>query len=277
MLAMNSSLDAGLIASLSNAAAYGLTVDVVAATGSTNADLRARLGDLSQPFLLAAEQQSAGRGRAGRSWQVAPGESLCFSLAWRFNGSLANLSGLPLAVGVVLAEVLNARGWPVTLKWPNDLLMKGLKLGGILIETVPVRDIGMNKDAVWAVIGVGINVHQSQQLSDAVGHGIAALDTSPVDRNGLLAACADALASAMLEFDRTGLGSFTARWESLHAHAGEQVWLMEAGQVLHQGIARGIDASGRLLLDTGAGDVAIAAGDVSLRANLPEGPHAAAH
>ena len=243
MLAMNSSLDAGLIASLSNAAAYGLTVDVVAATGSTNADLRARLGDLSQPFLLAAEQQSAGRGRAGRSWQVAPGESLCFSLAWRFNGSLANLSGLPLAVGVVLAEVLNARGWPVTLKWPNDLLMKGLKLGGILIETVPVRDVGMNKDADWAVIGVGINVHQSQQLSDAVGHGIAALDTSPVDRNGLLAA----------------------------------VWLMEAGQVLHQGIARGIDASGRLLLDTGAGDVAIAAGDVSLRANLPEGPHAAAH
>jgi BirA family biotin operon repressor/biotin-[acetyl-CoA-carboxylase] ligase len=274
---MDSPLHAPRIASLCQAAAQGLAIEVVATTGSTNADLRARLDGLTQPLLLAAEQQQAGRGRAGRSWLSAPGESLCFSLAWRFAGPMQSLAGLPLAVGVVLAETLTAMGWPVRLKWPNDLLKQEAKLGGILIETAHSRSDNPAEAPVWAVIGIGINIHHSAQLAHAVGNRIAALDDKPVDRNSLLAALADALAAALPQFDQQGLAPFAARWERLHAHAGLAVRIMEGDRVLQEGIACGIDASGRLLLETTAGLVAVAAGDVSLRtqSNQNEANHAA--
>ena len=272
-------LDAAIIASLSAAARDSLLIEVVATTGSTNADLRARLDSLSQPVLLAAEQQTAGRGRAGRSWQSAAEQSLCFSLAWCFKLPLTKLTGLPLVVGVVLAETLAGRGWPVQLKWPNDLLKDGAKLGGILIETATVRNEDDKKDKVWAVIGVGLNIHNNAKLSAAVGNEIAALDVEAVDRNVLLAALADALAVALPEFEREALKPFAERWQRLHAHADLPVMILEAGQLLHQGIARGIDESGRLLLETAdskPGCIAISAGDVSLRTQSSKEKHAAA-
>ena len=277
MLTMDSPLNASRLASLCQAAAQGLAIEVVASTGSTNADLRARLQGLTQPLLLAAEQQNAGRGRAGRSWLSAPGESLCFSLAWRFAGPMSKLAGLPLAVGVMLAETLAVLGWPVSLKWPNDLLKQEAKLGGILIETANSRSDNPAQAPVWAVIGIGINIHQSAQLAAAVGNRIAALDDKPVDRNSLLAALADALATALPQFDQHGLAPFMARWEKLHAYAGLTVRIMEAERILPEGIARGIDGSGRLLLETAAGLVAVTAGDVSLRPRVShnEASHAA--
>ena len=271
-------LDAALIASLSAAASLGLVIEVVDATGSTNADLRARLERLSQPVLLAAEQQTAGRGRAGRSWQSAGADSLCFSMAWCFKLPLTKLAGLPLAVGVVLAETLARCGWPVKLKWPNDLLKDGAKLGGILIETATVRNNHNEDYRVWAVVGIGINIHKNTQLSAAVGNDIAALDSATVDRNFLLAALADALVAALPEFEREALAPFAARWQSLHAHTDLPVVILEGKRLLHQGIARGIDESGHLLLETTdsyPGCIAIAAGDVSLRTQFCEENHAA--
>lgn len=262
---MNPPLHADSIANLFSAPASGLDIEVVASTGSTNADLRARLADLPRPLLLAAEAQSAGRGRAGRSWLAAPGDSLCFSLGWRFAGPVTKLAGLPLAVGVVLAETLAVAGWPVRLKWPNDLLKDGVKLGGILIETALVRSESASIAQLWAVIGVGINVHRNSEVAAAVGNDIAALDSAPVDRNVLLASIAAALADALPQFDAYGLAPFAARWEALHAHAGLPVMIVEGGQIREQGVAHGIDASGCLLLDTAAGRMAVSAGDVSLR------------
>lgn len=267
---MNFPLHADSIANLFSAPAPGLDIEVVASTGSTNADLRARLDSLSRPLLLAAEEQSAGRGRAGRSWLAAPGDSLCFSLGWRFTGTMAKLAGLPLAVGVVMADTLAAAGWQIRLKWPNDLLKDGVKLGGILIETASVRRDADKAAQVWAVIGVGMNVCRNPELAAAVGNDIAALDnaelhSAPVDRNALLASIAAALAAALPQFDAHGLAPFAARWEALHAHAGLPVMILESGQIREQGIAHGIDASGCLLLDTPAGRIAVSAGDVSLR------------
>ena len=282
---MNSPLHAERIASLSSAPALGLDIEVVATTGSTNADLRARLETLTRPLLLAAEAQSAGRGRAGRSWLAAAGDSLCFSLAWKFAGPITQLTGLPLAVGVVLAETLAAAGWPVKLKWPNDLLKEGVKLGGILIESALVRSAPTAAPQIWAVIGVGLNTRSNPVLTAAVGNDIAALGSEPVDRDALLASIATAFATALPQFDAQGLAPFAARWEVLHAHAGEPVTILEGGQIREQGIAFGIDASGCLLLDTAAGRIAVSVGDVSLRstnfnanfsANKDEANHAAA-
>ena len=117
----------------------GIWRDFVAETGSTNADLLARAAastsGLDGPVLLLAGSQTAGRGRAGRSWQSAPDASLTFSLAWKFDRALPQLVGLPLAVGVAIAEALHACGLDARLKWPNDVLLDGRKLAGILIET----------------------------------------------------------------------------------------------------------------------------------------------
>ncbi len=272
---MSSSLDARRIVGLCGAARHGLVVEVVAATGSTNADLRQRADRLRAPVLLAAELQTAGRGRAGRSWLSAAADSLCFSLAWRFAGPVARLAGLPLAVGVALADALRARGHPVRLKWPNDLLLDGAKLGGILVETVAVR-VDPDAPALWAVIGVGLNVRANRARDDGVAVPVAALGED-IERNELLAALADALVAALALFDVQGLPPFVERWQRWHAYAGLPVMIVEQGRVLHEGIARGIDAGGCLLLDTGRGTVTVAAGDLSLRPQSTTGTrHAAA-
>src|SRR5690606_28510555 len=103
--------------------------------------------------------QTAGRGRAGRPWYAAPGRSLTFSLAWKFQRPVHALVGLPLAVGVALAEALAMYNIEVGLKWPNDVLHEGRKLAGILIESASVDS---PQPASWAVIGIGINMRLEQ-------------------------------------------------------------------------------------------------------------------
>ena len=269
-------------------AAATVAIEVVEATGSTNADLMARAAAaaawsvpsaLAGPTLLVARRQTAGRGRAGRTWLSNAG-SLTFSLAWRFEQPLSALIGLPLAIGVTVAEVLNARGAGVQLKWPNDVLVGSAKLAGILIETVALPTL--LQPQAWAVIGVGINVDAGAPLPGAALEAFsmaAPQDMQPLpamavavlpatDRNLLLAHLLDACCATLAEFDAHGLTPFLGRWNALHAHAGRMVDIFERGTLVRSGRALGIDAMGRLLLETD-GDtlavLAVLAGDVSLR------------
>jgi BirA family biotin operon repressor/biotin-[acetyl-CoA-carboxylase] ligase len=262
---MSTPLIADQLPRLCRAAAQTIQFEVVASTGSTNADLRERLPGLAQPVLRAAEHQTAGRGRAGRSWVDARGDNLSFSLAWHFGGELGQVAGLSLVVGVLIAETLRASGWEAGLKWPNDVLLKSRKLGGILVETVSARP------GTWAIIGVGINVHANAERDAAAGTETASLAPSGVDRHALLASLADGLAEGLPLFDAQGLAPFVPRWQALHAYAGEAVDLIERGTLLQRGIARGIDDMGCLLLDTHAGRIAVLAGDISLRKQLAPG------
>lgn len=239
----------------------GVAVEVVPETGSTNADLLARAPTLPAPLLLIAEHQTAGRGRAGRSWLSAPGNSLTFSLAWRFEGGLQRLTGLPLAVGVALAETLGRLGQPVQLKWPNDVLKDGDKLAGILVETVAGPD-----GATWAVIGIGLNLVMPDEMEERIGRAVAAVPwLARLERDVLMAAVLDGLSDALAQFAENGFAAFAARWNTLHAWQGETVVLLDRGEVLHEGRAAGVDDAGRLLLDTARGRTTIVAGDVSLR------------
>ena len=251
-------MDADRIAALSGA---GVAVEVVAETGSTNADLLARAPDLAAPLLLIAEHQTAGRGRAGRSWLSEAGNALTFSLAWRFEGGLQRLTGLPLAVGVALAEALGRLGQQVALKWPNDVLKDGDKLAGILVETQTAAD-----GAAWAIVGIGLNLVMPDDLERRIGRAVAAVPwLARMDRDALMAAILDALAEALAQFASKGFGAFAARWNRLHAYQGQAVTILDRGAVLHEGLAAGVDDAGRLLLDTADGRIAIVAGDVSLR------------
>ena len=269
-----------------SAGSAAVVIEVVRETGSTNADLLARLGATGSavnggapdaqpgPLLLVAHRQTAGRGRAGRQWMSDAG-SLTFSVAWRFTRPLSGLVGLPLVVGVALAEVLRARGVDVGLKWPNDVLLDGQKLAGVLIETTAVTGrasdadvVGRAGDGTWAVIGVGLNLVAS---ADVVEHASGLAPASAIarlpatDRNQLLAELLDALADCLPRFDATGFAPWTPRWNALHVFAGREVRILDGARELHFGRALGVDHSGRLLLQTNAGTVAVMAGDVSLR------------
>ncbi|MGJ9419763.1 biotin--[acetyl-CoA-carboxylase] ligase [Massilia sp. CMS3.1] len=251
-------MNGAAIAALSKA---GVAVEVVEETGSTNADLLARAARLNAPLLLVAREQTAGRGRAGRSWLSSSEGSLTFSLAWFFEGGLPRLTGLPLAIGVALAETLEGLGVQVGLKWPNDVLRDGDKLAGILIETQAAPG-----GALWAVIGIGLNLVIPDELEARIGRSVASLPwLARMDREALLAALLDGLAGALREFERAGFPAFAARWNRRHAWQGETVMILDGGAVLHEGSAAGVDDAGRLLLDTSEGRIAVLAGDVSLR------------
>ncbi len=254
-------MNAAHISAIAGLAAGGPAVEVVAETGSTNADLLARVATLDHHLLLVAERQTAGRGRAGRSWLSAEGGSLTFSLAWRFPGGPATLAGLPLAVGVALAETLASLAVKVELKWPNDLLKDGAKLAGVLIETQAAPDGG-----TWAVIGVGLNLSLPDDLEQRIDRPVAnAPWLANMERDALVAALLVHLDASLRQFSQAGFAAFTSRWNHLHAYQGAAVTIIDRGVTLHEGVAAGVDDSGALLLDTGAGRVAIVAGDVSLR------------
>lgn len=247
-----------------------LQIEAVAETGSTNADLLARVGTLGGPVVLIAERQTAGRGRAGRAWHAAPGATLTFSLAWSFAKGPAQLLGLPLAVGVGLAEALAGMDVPVQLKWPNDVLKGGNKLAGILVETARAP-AGLAPAATWAVIGVGLNLQMPDSLEQRIGHQVAAAPwLAQMPREQLMAVLLGHLAAALRQFDNEGFAAFQSRWNTFYAYREQWVEMREAGQLVHQGRSLGVDELGRLLLETAAGRIAVMAGDISLRpAEMP--------
>lgn len=254
-------MKAAHISAIAALPAGGPAVEVVDETGSTNADLLARVASLDHNLLLVAERQTAGRGRAGRSWLSDAGGSLTFSLAWHFSGGPAALAGLPLAVGVALAETLASLAVKVELKWPNDLLKDGAKLAGVLIET----QAGM-QGGTWAVIGVGLNLALPDALEQQIERPVAnAPWLANMDRDALVAALLVHLDESLRQFAQAGFSAFAGRWNQLHAYQGQAVTIVDRGVTLYEGVAAGVDDSGALLLDTPAGRVAIVAGDVSLR------------
>lgn len=263
MRSMFAALSAERIAGFTRDCATGVAIEVVAETGSTNADLLVRVANLSAPVLRVAGMQTAGRGRAGRVWHAAPDAALTFSLAWCLERPLQELVGLPLAVGVAVAETLAGFGVMTTVKWPNDVLKDGAKLAGILIETAPAR--AASKRGVWAVIGIGINLAQPAAFAAQIGRPVANAPSLLPDRNRVLAELLNSLSTALVQFEQEGLAAFVERWNRLHAYAGQQVVILDQDRVVQQGTALGTDELGRLLLDTTAGPVAIVAGDVSLR------------
>jgi BirA family biotin operon repressor/biotin-[acetyl-CoA-carboxylase] ligase len=251
----------------------GLLVQVLGEDASTNSTLVARIraaGPAATACLLAAEHQTAGRGRMGRSWHARRGDSLTFSLA--LPCTPADWSGLSLAVGVALADALDPVG-AIGLKWPNDLWLQGgqasvgRKLGGILIETVVAAG-----GARHCVIGVGLNVRAlcsqgPQQPHDtAFATGLASLqELDPgASAPAVLHRVAEPLLRAVLRFEREGFAAFAEGFARRDLLRGREVTTTQPG--LDAGMAAGVDADGALLLRDDAGRLhRLSAGEVSVR------------
>ena len=227
-----------------------------------NASSSRRTNDLL-PCLLVAEQQTQGLERMGRTWRSVRGASLTFSLALPMAES-QDLSGLSLAVGVAVAQALDpGEQTPpkLQLKWPNDLWLNGRKLGGILIETVPLSDQRM------VVIGLGLNVTpQAATEETAAGFscGFACVrELMPdITAPALLTAVAPVLVRALATFQAEGFAPFTEAFKRRDALHGQAI---VAGAL--SGTGAGLGAAGELLIDTSAGLQTVIGGEVSVRLN----------
>ena len=214
-------------------------------------------------FVCAAEKQTGGRGRRGRSWYSPYGKNLYFSLVAEFSGGAAALEGLSLAVAVIVAEALaEMKIEPIRLKWPNDILCHGKKLAGILMEMT-----GDASGLCQVVVGIGINVDMpgsAEEVIDQPWIDLVSITQGDVSRNTLLSCLLDKLLPMLTNYEDEGFARYRQRWLALDAYAGELVSVRQGDQE-HLGFARGIDETGALLLEV-AGDIQVFnGGEVSLR------------
>jgi BirA family biotin operon repressor/biotin-[acetyl-CoA-carboxylase] ligase len=243
-------------------------VETVWTVDSTNSVLLSRQ---NCPFgacdVLLAEYQTAGRGRRGRAWLAPPGGSICLSLGWAFREVPQDLGALGLVIGVCALRALRESGLEdVRLKWPNDIVVDGRKLGGILIE---LRAESAGPASV--VIGIGLNVALGARVLEAVGEtGVSATDLVTAglmqpSRNALAAALITQMVRGLLVFEKEGLQPFAEEWRAADALRGSQIDVHTL-EGIARGVARGIDLHGALVVETLQGVRRFVSGDVTVRA-----------
>lgn len=248
------------------AAVHALRVDW--SLGSTNAELIAGAPPpAGSAGVLLAEHQSAGRGRRGRAWLAPLGGAICLSIGWSFRQLPPGIGALGLAIGVCARRALADCGvTAVALKWPNDLVAEDAKLGGILIE--------LRAEAggpAFAAVGIGLNVALGSRLRAAVAEtgtratDLLSLGLADADRNLVAARVIERCVAGLQEFEIAGLQPFAAEWRAADALCGRPVTAQSGGESF-VGLARGIDASGALLLETREGLHKLVAGEVTVRA-----------
>ncbi len=211
-------------------------------TDSTNARAR-ELAAAGAPHgtLVTASEQTAGRGRQGRTWTAPPNRALLMSLVLRNWPRL-----LPLAAAVAVAEVAGAAA---AIKWPNDVQLEGRKVAGILVEGRPTEG--------WMVLGIGLNVAvRPEDFPPELQDTAATLSREPADVEPVLDELLTALSAWLSVPHDDVLGAFRAR---------DALFEREVSWANGTGVAEGIDADGRLVVRTGTQIERLDAGEVHLR------------
>jgi BirA family biotin operon repressor/biotin-[acetyl-CoA-carboxylase] ligase len=246
-------------------------LDVVAQTGSTNADLlaRAAAGEDIDGVVLIAEHQTAGRGRNGRVWSAAPRAQITMSVGVSGSAVATDAWGwLPLAAGVAVVDtVVAVAGVQAGLKWPNDIVVGGGKLAGILAEVATPKPL--------IVVGVGLNVTLGpDEVADPIATSLLDLGVASPDRDRLSRRLLSELATRIANWrnargaDARLIADYRARSQTI----GSRVRAVLPGGREVVGMARSVDEQGRLLIDSGGDSVAVSAADVvHLRPIRPAG------
>lgn len=231
-------------------------LEIFAEIASTNSYLMQEEAPLpGQTRVAATDNQTAGRGRHGRTWQSPPGSGLCLSMAYTFVTQPANLPALTLAIGlgvVTTMQALSVTG--IQLKWPNDLVFMDGKLGGILTEAQARAG-----DAVTVVTGIGLNIDLGEgvdfraetngplRVVDLKRH----VDDLP-DRNRIAALLVSGMSKTFVDYEDGGFGLFADRWSTYDWLLGREV-TVDLGQRQFSGIGAGVADDGALLIDTQSG------------------------
>ena len=235
----------------------GVDVRIIERCTSTNSVLLSSAEE--RTVLLAAEEQTAGRGQRGRRWQSTPGADLTFSLARHIQRPVRELAALSLVAGVAAATALRALGVAAaSLKWPNDLMVGDAKLGGILVET----RAGEHR-AAHAVIGIGINCVRDAQRERRLRRAVASIEEFvAVSRNRLITCLARSLVVALERFEADGFEAARAQWERMDVHAGKKLRVRLANGRSVSGIGGGLAADGSLRLLTRRGERRVHSGRI---------------
>ena len=224
---------------------------------STNEWILQNIPSLKKGDLCVVEYQTAGRGRRGRQWLSPFAGQIIFSFYWTFDPK-KSIEGLSLVIGLAIAEVLN-----VQVKWPNDILLDGRKLGGILVEIANHKNGMLN-----LVIGVGINVSLPKQTEISQPYAEVCEIDPDVERQTLLPKLIQHLYARLNIFEKNGINAeFQQAWQSYNAFSNNEVnVLTERGAI--SGIEQGIDARGYLKVLCGNKIQIFNGGEVSLRKKL---------
>jgi len=230
---------------------------------STNDFVAQSLQKKSQSGVVClAEMQSAGRGRRGRTWLSPPAGTFYGSVGWVFNEGFQVVEGLSLAIGVAVIQALNTCGVEgLQLKWPNDIVWQGKKLGGILIE--------MNAEvggSCQVVVGVGINLALPQTVKNQIDQQVVDLrEICPaLNRQQVTAALLHHIVLVLSDYATQGFKAYRQTWKSYDALLGVPVKVLGLTQNI-EGIGAGIDEQGAFLIKTATGIEAISGGEVSIR------------
>lgn len=245
--------------------ASGLTLEIHDHLESTNTYLMKKVSSgLAHATCVAANLQTNGRGRRGRTWQAGLGASLTFSLLWRFQCGASALSGLSLAVGVALVRALHSLGiTQAQLKWPNDVLIGREKLAGILIELQ-----GDMEGPSAAVIGIGINLNlpeNIQQQIDQPATDLARASTQTINPNELLGVLLKNLVGVLSDFEQYGFAQLRDEWTKHHAYHLQAVKMLHPDGRETIGTVIDVAEDGILLVKTVQGDQRFLSGEISLR------------
>lgn len=243
-------------------------LEVFAELGSTNSWLLREAPPAAGRFrAVIAEHQTQGRGRLGRQWISPPLSGLCLSVAYCFTAPPPRgLASLTLAVGTGVAAALRIIGVDdIALKWPNDLVVRGGKLGGILTEVRPEPGHGRT-----AIIGLGLNIDLPEALRQAPGASWASRTADLQEcvewlpsRAALAAGILQSIMAAVSRFERDGFAAFHAAWQDCDWLRGKTVHVPQAQEDV-RGVAGGIDEDGALLVQTAEGTRRIVTGSVAV-------------
>jgi BirA family transcriptional regulator, biotin operon repressor / biotin---[acetyl-CoA-carboxylase] ligase len=238
---------------------------------STNSVARQQLinGNGGPGYICLAERQTLGRGRLGRSWVSPFGRNIYFSATWEFQGGVAELEGLSLAVGVAVCHAIRSFDVDaVALKWPNDVLLHGRKVGGILLEM-----IGDPVGPCQVIVGIGLNLAMPGNVTiDQPWADLA--DYPAVTRNGLAGAVISELLPLLSTYADLGFRHYKPQWETCDAYNGKQVQLTVPGKTMPgktmpgkiiTGISRGVATNGAICLEIDGTRHFFNGGEISLR------------
>ncbi|MDX1725344.1 MAG: bifunctional biotin--[acetyl-CoA-carboxylase] ligase/biotin operon repressor BirA [Pseudomonas sp.] len=256
-------LDEGVLAASQSSPGWPLSV--LHSVDSTNAEALRRLASGHvPPFVVLAERQTSGRGRRGRNWVSPFGENLYYSLALQVDGGMRQLEGLSLVVGLALLRALRVAGVSEAgLKWPNDVLVGGRKIAGILLELS-----GDPADVCHVVIGVGVNVNM---LADRGGidqpwTSMRAELGGLVDRSEFVCELNRQLALYLGVHQACGFPALRDEWQDNHLWQGRNVTLITGARPV-SGVVLGVDRSGALRLRVAGVEQNFSGGELSLRLN----------
>jgi BirA family biotin operon repressor/biotin-[acetyl-CoA-carboxylase] ligase len=216
------------------------------------------------PSLVIADSQLQGKGRADKVWVADKGANILLSCSWFYEKAPKDLSGLSLALAVVLTELLNEEyNIDLKLKWPNDILFQNKKVAGILLDI----SVGQ-KCSLYA--GLGLNVLQPQVLDSQIDQpwtDLYSMGVRNVNRNELIGRIYSAWLTVFLEYSEKGFGHYRERWNAMSQHINKEVRLIpkQAEKETIRGVLHGVDDLGRLCVCNYDKITTITDSDYSLR------------